>query len=308
MIWTVILTLMLMVSAPAEAASLPIATIETLQHDGRERTARVFAPTESFADGARPALVISLHGATGRGRDQERTSGFNTLAEDEGFVVAYPDGVGRTWNDGRGLRSYEAQRENVDDVGFLVALIDHLAATRGIDPARVYVNGISNGGLMAMRLACERPERIAGIGVVARSITESLSEACPSGTPVPAMFIMGDADPLVPYAGGEQATAGGRERTPVLGAAATATFWARRNGAVGEPRRSMIADEDRDDGCAGGARLDYGAGRARVAFVTLAGGGHTWPSGHTGLPQRLVGRTSRDVHASRALWAFFSGL
>lgn len=279
-------------------------TSETIEFGGRQRTALVHSPARPASGGA-PALMISLHGRGGTGRSQERTSGLSELADQAGFIVAYPDGIERSWNDGRGLDSFAAQREAVDDVGFIIALIDRLVATRGVDPSRVYLSGYSNGGLMAMRLACERPERIAGIAIVARTLTRDLAAACTKGKPVPAIFVMGTADPLVPFAGGQQKI-GGSQQVAVLGAAETAQAWARRNLLETRPRRIAIPDTAAGDGTQGGYRLDYGgrAAAGRVALIAVTGGGHTWPGGHVGLSQRIVGRTSQDFAAARAIWRF----
>jgi len=279
---------------------------ETIDFGGRQRTFVVHVPAQ-VSPRAAPALMISLHGRGGTGRSQERTSGFSELADRAGFIVAYPEGIERSWNDGRGLSSFAAQRDAVDDVGFILAVIDRLVATRGVDPERVYLSGYSNGGLMAMRIACERPDKIAGIGIVARTLTRDLAARCTKGRAVPAMFVVGTDDPLVPFAGGQQRI-GATERVNVLGGEETALAWAHRNGISENPQRSEIVDANRDDKTQGGYRLDYTgrSARTRVAMIAVTGGGHTWPGGYVGLPKRVVGRTSQDFSAARTMWSFLA--
>jgi polyhydroxybutyrate depolymerase len=307
MIRIAILALIFAAGPAAAQTSRAIGFEDTIQHGGIARTARVFVPPSVKPS---PALVLSLHGRGGLAHQQERSSGFDAVAEEEGFVAVYPEGIEKSWNDGRGLAGYAAQARNIDDVGFLVALIDHVVKTRGADPARVFVTGISNGGLMTMRLACERPERVAGIGVVARSLTKSLAAACPNGAAVPAMFFHGTEDPLVPFQGGIQNMGLFAPGVPVLSAADTAAFWARRNGITSAPSASPISDSVPEDGCAGGVKSVYeGASpKQRVILYALTGGGHTWPRGHNGLAPSVIGRSCQDVHATRDMWAFFKGL
>jgi len=100
---------------------------------------------------------------------------FNTLADREGFIVVYPDALGRHWNDGRGLRRYFSQREGVDDVGFIAALIDHFLRELNVDRKRIYVAGMSNGAMMCFRLACELSERVAVVAAVAGAMPSRVS-------------------------------------------------------------------------------------------------------------------------------------
>lgn len=301
-----VMALPLTASAEEGSRSDAVGYVESFVFADRVRTTRLYVPTTVLPFGSR-SLIISLHGRGGRGIDQQRTSGFDALADQYGFVVAYPDGIDKSWNDGRNISSYTAQRENVDDVGFIGALIDRLVENRGINPNRVFITGISNGGLMAMRFACDQPDKVKAIGVVARTMTRELRKRCPDGKPVAAMFVMGTADPLVPYDGGEQLISA-TERTPVLSAEETAEYWARRNGNLSKPSRTMIRDEAPEDGTQGGWKneLDNGTAQARVTLISLNGAGHTWPSGYNPLRPAIVGRTSLDFHATRELYKFFS--
>src|SRR5262249_49316258 len=127
---------------------------ESMQSGGRTRTYRIYVPVRV----ARPApVVLVLHGGGGSGSGQELVTlgGFNRIADREGIIVLYPDGVGRSWNDGRSDVRARAFQEQIDDVGFLEALLERVAAAHPIDRRRVFATGMSNGGFMAFRLACE---------------------------------------------------------------------------------------------------------------------------------------------------------
>lgn len=119
-------------------------------------------------------LVIALHGGGGNGRSMERYSRFDEVVDREKFLVAYPDGLDRGWNDGRG-----EIRHSADDVAFIAAVIDDVARVANVDAKRVYATGISNGGMMSNRIACELSERIAAVSLVASSGGTDAMQACP---------------------------------------------------------------------------------------------------------------------------------
>jgi polyhydroxybutyrate depolymerase len=142
---------------------------------GLERIYRIHIPP-SYDKARLSPLLIALHGGGGTGKKMEKLTlgGFNKLSDREGFIVVYPDGIEKHWNDGRENVSYRAHREKVDDVGFLSALIDALMKERNIDRNLVYVTGISNGAMMSFRLACELSQKITGYPL------ERCQKTCPS--------------------------------------------------------------------------------------------------------------------------------
>jgi polyhydroxybutyrate depolymerase len=217
-------------------------------------------------------------------------SRWNQLADEEGFLVVYPSGaeeVGpRIWrvSPGGGLAK---------DVRFISELIDKLRATYNIDPARIYANGLSNGAGMSFVLSCTLSDRIAGVGLVAGAQTLPF-RWCPDRRPVPMIAFHGTADPVVPYKGG---TSWISDR-PFPGVSNWAASWARRNGCGPSPVESVVASDV--------TRRVYTkcAEDAAVVLYTLRGGGHSWPGGMP-LPEWIVGTTSRNVDATREMWAFF---
>jgi polyhydroxybutyrate depolymerase len=174
---------------------------ESLSFDGRVRTYRVYAPPGLH----QPApLLFVLHGGGGSGSNMELMThrDFNRVADRDGVLVVYPDGVGRNWNDGRSDVRSEAMQKNVDDVGFLRALVRTLSARYRVDAKRVYSTGISNGGFMSLRLACDAADVFTAVAPVAANLSVDLGPRCKPSRPVSVAMLNGTEDPLVPWGGG----------------------------------------------------------------------------------------------------------
>jgi len=210
-------------------------------------------------------LVINLHGAGHTGGEQAAVTNYNAVADQNGFVVAYPDGIDFSWADGRGASVPD--RQGVDDVGFLSALIDQLSRDYGIARGRVFVTGMSAGAFMATRLACERADLISAIAPVAGTLGAAFP--CAPSRPVSVLQVHGTADAVVPFTGGTMLGRGGY--SDVVAAPAMAQRWRDvdrcpapvDNGPAGAEHRFTAS------GCAGGTE---------VVFIQIDGGGHTWPA------------------------------
>lgn len=278
----------------------------SLNWGGLTRTYRLHLPTGADQTGVRP-LVIALHGGGGSGERMEHLTqgGFNTLADKEGFVVVYPDGLEKHWNDGRENARYRAHRENLDDVGFISALIDQLVQRRNIDPERVYVTGISNGALMAHRLACELAGKIAAIAPVAGNMPANPASRCAPAGPVSVLMINGTADPMVPWEGGD-VRFGWLKLGKVRSVAQTVKFWVAHNRCSASPVITREPHHDPQDATRVRKEV-YGGGQAgtEVILYTIEGGGHTWPRGRRFMPERIVGPTNKDLEANEVIWNFF---
>jgi polyhydroxybutyrate depolymerase len=277
----------------------------TLVIDGLKRIWLLYAPKTDTVPPLRP-LVIVLHGGGGKIKSMIRlTRGrFNTLADRDGFLVAYPAGADHHWNDGRGVPFIQAQAENIDDVKFIGALIDACILRYQADPARVYVTGISNGAMMAHRLAVDLSARIAAVAAVAGSLPEKRYDAVPQG-PVPVLVINGTSDPLVPWGGGE-IRAGRQRHGTVVSVEKTVDYWVRHNQCIAPPQTGPLPDQDPADGTVTTVTTWRNAQElCAVALYTVQDGGHTWPGGRQYLPQRYVGKTCRDFDAAEVIWDFF---
>lgn len=271
---------------------------------GLKRTYHVHLP--SSHDKPLP-LVFLLHGGGGSAKAMEKLigEGFNTLGEKEGFIVVYPDAVEKHWNDGRELQRWRSQREKIVDVGFISALIEHLSIEHRIDKKRIYATGISNGGLMSYRLACELTHQIAAIAAVASSMGESLSLSCAPSEPISVLIINGVGDPLVPWEGGE-IRLGPWRLGKVLSTSNTVEFWVERNKCSSPPLITWEPDRDPQDGTRVRKEV-YAQCRegTEVVLYAIEGGGHTWPGGYQYLGEWIVGKTSRDIDANEVIWDFF---
>jgi len=277
----------------------------TLLHDGFERSYWVYAP-DGMEAGTPVPVVMALHGGGGTGKGMcTMSGGLMSVADDRSFLLVCPDGVERHWNDGRGIDDWRAHAEQIDDVGFLTALVEQLSQQWSIDRRAVFVTGISNGGLMSYRMACERADLIRAIAAVTASLPEALE--CEPSRPVSVLILNGTEDPLVPYQGGEVALFR-RPLGQVRSTEETYKFWAEVNGCQGPATITTEPDVDPEDETeVQRSALDDCSQGTRVELYTIFGGGHTWPGGPQYLPEWVVGRVSRDLDASQVIWEFFAG-
>jgi polyhydroxybutyrate depolymerase len=283
------------------AASLHVLneTNGTIVSSGVKREYLLYVPTSY--DRAKPTpLVISLHAAALWPAAQMKTSQWNKVADEHGFIVVYPSATAMAplpflprlpvW------RTDETEPEAglTEDVRFVSDLIDALQSDYNIDATRVYANGFSNGGAMASVLTCALSDRIAAVGTVSPAQDtppESWFAGC---QPVPMIQFHGTADGFVPYSGGLSWPT----PRPFPSVLTWAANWARRNRCGPEPVESVVATDV--------SRLEYTncAENATVVLYTVRGGGHSWPGGQP-LPEWWAGPTSRRIDASSEMWTFF---
>ncbi|GAA2429628.1 PHB depolymerase family esterase [Actinomadura vinacea] len=232
-------------------------------------------------------LVIALHGGLDDMNYIRRQSGLDEVADQNGFLVAYPDGFMRTWN--AGGCCWFARMAGIDDVGFLDSLIDTLVREGLADPRRIYLTGFSNGGGMAYRYACERSSRVAAVGVV----SGSLAVECAPRDPVPVIAFHGTADFSVPYGGGGNQDWNNPEPFPPV--AAVMEFWRTANRLP--PLHRITLDTAKTTCRSTGRTTGRDGSGAEVEFCTIFDGGHEWPSG----------QVDPEVMASPLIWRFLSG-
>lgn len=252
----------------------------SVTHGGLSRSFAVHLPTGW--DGRTPrAVVLNFHGRNSTPSQQVLLSGMNGLADRSGFIAVHPQGIGNTWN--AGACCGEAQTRNIDDVGFTNALLDELSTSFCVDARRVYATGLSNGGFMSHRLACDLSSRIAAVAPVAGT---NLTTPCNPRRPVPVLHFHGTGDAIVPY----QGFAG------IASVRETMNGWVRRN-ACSTTSQNVVTRGDVSceawPGCRGGAQ---------VQLCTITNGGHQWPGGFT-IPG--LGANTTSIDASAAAWAFF---
>ncbi len=278
--------------------TLDALTQATLRHNGREREYLYYAPPQA-ADGPPLPLLLAFHGGGGAAESFAATARFHDMAAREGFIVAYPQGLGRngnggTWNTGDGAPSGYAARNAIDDVGFVAALIDRLSAQLPVDPKQVFATGMSRGGMLSYRLACELSGRITAIAPVAGVLT---LPDCRPQHPVGLLHIHGDRDQHVPFDGGRgQYTARLVEKyRPVKEGI---EILRRISGADTEIRSQRLSD---DTQC-----YYYGGGAAPIGYCIVAGGGHAWPGSEKKRWQEMRNvQVTRSFNVTELIWGFF---
>lgn len=272
-----------------------------MEHSGRQRTLRIYP---AYTRTAAAPLIFVLHGGGGSASTMELLTrgAFNRIADREGAVVVYPEGVERHWNDGRDLPE-TAAREDVDDVGFILALVEEIARQYSLDRGRVFATGISNGGFMSMRLACDAAETFAAVAPVTATLSEKLGARCAPTRPVAIMIVNGTEDPLVPWAGGEVKVLG-VSRGAVWSADRTFERWLELDGCSRSRRGGARTDNNPADKTVVVVHRERCRVDVEVRLYEIQGGGHTWPGGVAYASERLVGRVSQEMDASREIWTF----
>jgi polyhydroxybutyrate depolymerase len=259
--------------------------------EGRERVYLVHVPKKYDPKTPTP-VVLALHGAGMNGAAMVWFTGLNKKSDEAGFIVVYPSGTGTgpflTWNSG-GF----AAKDKPNDVLFVTQLLDDLGGLVNVDTKRVYVCGMSNGGMMAYRLAAELSERIAAIAPVAGTI--AIEDSKPK-RPVPVMHIHGSKDTIVPY------TIPAGKLVKFKGVEESVQTWVKLNGCGEEPTVETIS-KDGDEMKV--TRTTYAKGKAdsEVVLVVVEGGGHTWPG--QAPPIGFIGKSTLTVSANDIIWDFF---
>jgi len=274
----------------------------SLVHDGITRNFLVYAPA---GVSARPGAVFVFHGGGGSAARTADSNPTRDAADRGGFLAVYPDAIDGNWTDGRiGTAS------GPDDVGFVRAVVAALQQEYGLDPARVFGTGISNGGIFTHKLACSAPGVMRAIAPVAANMSESLAAVCNPGRGTPVMMFSGTDDPLMPFKGGkpELADVIARKRGPatdvMISAPDTVALWARINGCGGSSSQELGAGAN--DGTTV-TRISYeGCSAAPVTLFRVNGGGHTWP-GSSGRSPNVAGTVSKDISATSEMIRFFQG-
>ena len=277
---------------PAQAAYGRV----TLTIDGVKRTATL-VEFDRLKKRQRPVIMV-LHGGaggSGAGLRARRNLGVDMVARKVGATVVYPDAVDGYW--GRAKPGEPVP----DDAAFLRALATRLIEQGVTTHRRIYVAGVSGGGMLAMKIGCEQSDLFSGVGVFVANMPVEWAASCNPVQPVAFMLMNGTADPMVPFNGGiAHMPEGPRD---VLSSEATYSVFSKAAQCAGR-RSETIGDRDRNDGSR--VLIDHGVGcRTPVAFIKVEGGGHTIPgrrlSGSRGMP---VGAQNNDLDGARLMWEF----
>jgi polyhydroxybutyrate depolymerase len=282
------------------------ARAETIDINGTTRTFIAQLPAKQPAP-----LVVVLHGNTQTGTDMAARTSWPSVAKREQFAVVFPDGLNRSWADLRpeDKRGGRLPPEGTDDVAFIVKLIGKYVTSGIVDPRRVYVTGLSNGGAMTNTLVCERADLFAAAASVIMNLTDETAEACHPSRPMPMLIMNGTADPLVPYEGGR-----GTSRFAMEGfwsTDKTVQFWRQIDGCEDKDASSVdLADRDpNDESTVTRITSTCPAGRD-VLLYRINDGGHRMPASFPDTKfSRLVtyvfGPQNHDIDAAETIWDFF---
>ncbi|MDB5969402.1 MAG: hypothetical protein JWQ90_1852 [Hydrocarboniphaga sp.] len=263
-----------------------VAIADAVEHQGVARPLLIIEPAVASAEKA--PLIVLLHFSGGDAEIMANLARAGRLAAEHGAWIVLPEGSHRRWSDDPAISP------SSDDVDFLAAVIAHMSSAYPIDPRRVYMAGMSNGGFMTERFACERPELIAAAAVDAATLRISQDHACAPSRAVPMLHFAGTQDLLVPYS------------HPITMLPAQATFqrWSDIHGCDPASRQDSALAPSVDDGTSIqlSENWDCSSGGA-VRLFTIVGGGHAWPGSAGTLS---IGRTTQNLDATEAMWAFFS--
>lgn len=276
--------------------NLPVDSVRELTHDKRTRDYHVHIPAS--VDLTQPVpLVMVFHGGGGKAENAKRMSNFDALADEEGFIVVYPNGTGPrevevyTWNGGTCCGN--AMLENADDVGFARAILADMQTITNIDLKRVYATGMSNGGILSYRLGCEAADVFAAIAPVAGTLNFA---PCTPSEPVAVIHFHGTEDEHILYNGGS-----GPEsivQVDFVSVQDSIGFWVAFNRCNPQPATSQFNEIQHEvwDGCEGGSSVE---------MYTIIGGKHTWPGSEA---RRVSGvESNHSISATRLIWEFFAG-
>ena len=276
-------------------------TSGTIQVGGLRRTYLTYIP-KGLPRGS--PLVLVMHGSDGNGRQMRIASGygFERLADEHGFAVAYPDGYEGYWNACNIVGDYAANERNLDDVGFLTALADKLVNDIGVDQSRVFATGISRGGHMAFRLAIEAPSRFRAVAAIAANVPTPDNFKCrPAESGTSSVMIMnGTKDPLNPFEGGEVKFFGLLRRGTVRSSRESVQYFADLNKILTAPQKL----ESRASDGMSTERLLWHNDEKEVELVAIHGGGHVIPQPYWRFP-RLLGPTPKEPNGPALIWKFF---
>jgi polyhydroxybutyrate depolymerase len=256
----------------------------TLKPSGTDRTVHVHIPPSYDPTKAVP-IVLDFHGYTSNPSQQAGFAGMIAKSDAAGFVAVHAEGTGslKSWNAGACCGT--AATDKTEDVAFVNAILDQLVKKLCVDEKRIFSTGLSNGGFLSYRLACEMSGRIAAIAPVAAVMG---IPTCTPTRPVPIMHFHGTSDQLVPYNGNNNG---------YPSVAVTTSKWAERNGCTDKPRETFKKD---DVTCMTQDKCNAGA---EITVCTVDGGGHTWPGSKAVMIG--LGKITQAINATDAMWDFF---
>src|SRR5262245_41709312 len=279
--------------------------IRHIEHQGVAREFTLYRPATTISAGPRPLIVV-LHGLGGNA-SRTRNWGYEAVADREGLVVAYPQGIENRWSYGRSVTVRTMRRvgaEQVDDTGFLARLVDRLVSEQLVDRSRVFLVGVSNGGLMAYTAACSMTRRFAAVAALLSSMTNLQIEDCRPDGPISILALGGTADRSMPY-GGIKLPHGSLVSVPD-----TVEYWRQANKCDQSQIAPVPHRNANDPTSVTVTRWSTCADGVEVASYRIEGGGHRAPSLAPASDaerewEQVAGAKNRDIETADEVWKFF---
>jgi polyhydroxybutyrate depolymerase len=277
----------------------------SVQIDGLIRTYTQIVPEACLSQATKCAIVFGFHGGGIKGvsgAQFDKSTGMSTAAQKRGFILILPDARSTNWNDGR-----PEVGETADDVGFVKAIFAAIRREKlAYDPARVFATGMSNGGHMSFRLACEMDDTFSAIAPVSASLGIVTAKTCKPTRPISILNIYGTADPISPYKGGTIRFRKGPSRGEILSSDETLNFWVKANRCSSTSIDSTI-DADLNDGTTVTVnRYTNCSGDKAVERRSIVGGGHIWPGEKQNrIIAMITGHETREVNGTETILDFF---
>ncbi|HUO25163.1 MAG TPA: PHB depolymerase family esterase [Candidatus Aquilonibacter sp.] len=267
-------------------------------------------------------VVILLHGLNQDPDQMARLTQFNELADKDSIIAVYPNALNGRWSIGlaapaiyrgpyrRGpwgprypppppRQRRQGAGRPAADLEFFNQMLDKLSNKYSVDPARVYVAGLGEGGFMALRVGCNMGDRIAAIAAVAAALPKTMN--CVALRPVAVLLMNGTNDPILPHGGGSYKDA----PLKVLSAEDSAKYWARQNHCAEKPNQTKLPSLQKGFKDTKVYTYDNCQADAQVALYDVKDGGHTWPGGEQYMSEKEVGKTSLALNANETIWSFF---
>lgn len=266
----------------------------SLSIDSRNRSFTVYSPM-NFDENKEYPVLLALHGRYGNPKNMAKMTNFNPLADEHDFLIVYPKGFRRSWNDGRG--EGPAAENDIDDVKFMKGIVGFLKANYPINENKLFVSGMSNGGFMTMRLACEMSETFKAFISVTGSLSTDFD--CNPSTPINLMLIAGTDDELVPYNGGEVASS----ESFSIGFKDLLNNWSEINNCTNFTEENLPQNHDDGTSVIKFTHKDCDNDVENILYQ-INNGGHTWPSGNNFFGENTTGINSKELNASEEIISF----
>jgi polyhydroxybutyrate depolymerase len=283
----------------------------TIQHSGirvgnYDRSYSFYVPRKLPTNSP---IVFILHGSFQQAKEIRIATGyeFERLADENMFVLVYPEGYEKNWNDCRKLAKFPAKILGMDDLGFIRALIMKFHRQFGADVNQVFAAGYSNGGHMAYRLAVELPDEILAIAAISASLPTADNFDCrESGRPIPVLIMNGTNDPLSPYNGGNVSLYGFGSRGTVRSSTETAKYFARLAGLTQSPDTTeTLPHQSSSDSTSVKKEIWISPWKPQIILYSIINGGHLIPQpGYR--PPRMLGQSTSAINGPAEIWNFFA--